>query len=162
MLTILFLFCLCTVVKLRECQDIQSKLILPCKGDEIIYDEYCGSDNEFAGQGGIDAEEDGFPHLAPLTYDKVFNESEFGCGSSVISEKFGLTVAPCNATSARVPVWYAVSGFLQRKDMYDIPEKNVRGVQKIIKHSEYKPYDIALLDLDKEATAVDLLTLEIA
>ncbi|CAH1642527.1 unnamed protein product [Spodoptera littoralis] len=139
----------------NKCLEYQAKIKLPCKDGRKKITPYCSKQEELiVGGGGVDAEKDEFPHMTLLTYGKEFMKSFFGCGGSLISEKYVLTAGHCTATSRGVPVSFAIFGILRFEEMHSAPKENVREIQKIIKHPEFKPpstyHDIALLELDKE------------
>lgn len=103
--------------------------------------------------GGDDATENQFPHMAAIGYRGSGSSVSFGCGGSLISDRFILTAAHCNATQNTKPSFVR----LGEHDLSKLSgnEKDYE-IEDFIQHPDYniamKKNDIALIKLKTPVT----------
>lgn len=100
--------------------------------------------------GGVNAKENQFPHMAALGYRGSGSSVSFGCGGSLISDRFVLTAAHCNASLNTKPTFVRLGEHDLSKNSGN--EKDYE-IEDFIQHPDYnialKINDIALIKLKK-------------
>lgn len=148
---------------LRTCSFEASSRIVCCPDKDVTghfkrkSDEMCANFAEMpvVGNhilGGTEAEIEDFPYLGALAlqdYRDAMNKSEYGCGASLISDRFLLTAASC-LIHKRVD--HARFGTLSLKN--DDEDPVIFGIKRAIIHPDFsrRPIarnDIALLELNR-------------
>ncbi|XP_026744119.1 serine protease persephone-like [Trichoplusia ni] len=133
---------------------LYQRTVIKCNATSVKTPCYFEPEIHTVGGGGVNAFEGEFPHMALLGYGKIFSETEFNCGGSLISDRFVLTAGHCTRALNVGNVTIAVFGLLSLKQTPS--KRNIYGVKNIIKHPMYKPpkkyHDIALLEMDRLVT----------
>ncbi|XP_065209924.1 serine protease persephone-like isoform X2 [Planococcus citri] len=102
--------------------------------------------------GGTPAEAKEFPHMALIGYGKEFKSVWWGCGGSLISEKFIMSAAHCTVNTDLGPPQWVLLGALNELATKDDPQRKVYSIVKVHNHPEYNSnslyHDISLFQLN--------------
>lgn len=148
-----------TAIALEKCQEYAKlKTVLKFKSGQIggeVGTWYNKTDCVNVVQlivGGAPALPKEYPHMALIGYGNKFSQVQWGCGGSLISERFIMSAAHCGQTSSLGPPRWALLGDLTLSSKKDDALPATYSIIKVIDHPNYvKPAhynDISLFELN--------------
>ncbi|KAL6963288.1 serine-type endopeptidase [Sarracenia purpurea var. burkii] len=102
--------------------------------------------------GGAPAVPKEYPHMALIGYGNKYSELQWGCGGSLISERFIMSAAHCGQNSVLGPPRWALLGDLTLSSKKDDARPVTYSIVRVYDHPDYKApayyHDISLFELN--------------